>query len=112
MKLDKSAYCGITYALQLLGGKWKPLILWRLFESKARYGELRRYLTGISERVLITQLKQLEVDGLLKRIDYGEIPPRVEYEITELGKSTKKALTDLNTWGNMIRPVQKTLSQI
>lgn len=90
--------CGIEAALAIIGGKWKSLILWHLGETR-RFGELKRLVTGISEKMLIQQLRDLERDGVVSRKDYQEVPPKVEYTLTPFGRSLKVALTPLCDWG-------------
>ncbi len=90
--------CGLEAALKVVGGKWKVLILWHL-ENPARFGELKRFVSGISEKVLIQQLRELEADGILNRKDFQEVPPKVEYSLTPFGKSLKTALNPLCDWG-------------
>ncbi|WP_143306050.1 winged helix-turn-helix transcriptional regulator [Chitinophaga vietnamensis] len=91
--------CDMAYTLSLIGSRWKPTILWRLIEGKMRYHELRKSITGISERVLVLQLRELENAQLIHRIVYPEVPPRVEYELTELGRSMQPLLEHLSDWG-------------
>lgn len=91
--------CGLEAALAVVGGKWKPVVLWRLAESPRRFGELRRLVTGISEKMLIQQLREMEADGIVSRHDFQEIPPRVEYSLTEFGVSLSVALKPLCDWG-------------
>ena len=91
--------CGLDAALVVLGGKWKPLILYHLAHGTRRYGELRRAIGGVSDKVLIQQLKELQADGIISRLDYGEIPPKVEYSQTVFGKTLGKALAPLCEWG-------------
>jgi DNA-binding HxlR family transcriptional regulator len=91
--------CGLDAALVVLGGKWKPLILYHLAHGTRRYGELRRAIGGVSDKVLIQQLKELRADGIIARVDYGEIPPKVEYSLTAFGKTLSKALAPLCVWG-------------
>jgi DNA-binding HxlR family transcriptional regulator len=91
--------CGMAYTLSLIGGRWKPGILWRLVNGRMRYSELRRQLPDVSERMLVLQLRELEKDGLIRRIVYAEVPPRVEYELTEEGNSMKPVLKSLSDWG-------------
>lgn len=93
------AGCGVAYTLGLIGGRWKPNIMWRLLRGKCRYNELRRSIEGVSERILITQLRELEADQLVKRIVYPEVPPKVEYELTALGLSMKPLLQSISDWG-------------
>ena len=79
--------CGIGPAFEVVGGKWKAVILWELNTEVRRFGELRRLVPGISEKMLIQQLRELEADGLVKRQVFHEVPPRVEYSATKLGTS-------------------------
>lgn len=92
--------CGLDATLRVIAGKWKPLILYFLAQGgPTRYGELRRAVRDVSDKMLIQQLKELETDGLVKRTDYKEIPPRVDYSLTPLGLSLAEALVPLCTWG-------------
>ena len=91
--------CGIEAALAVVGGKWKPIVLWHLSDDPRRFGELRRRVTGISEKMLIQQLREMEADGIVTRRDFREIPPRVEYALTEFGFSLVEALRPLCDWG-------------
>jgi DNA-binding HxlR family transcriptional regulator len=80
-------------------GKWKPLVLFFLRNGPKRYGELKRLIPGVSDKVLIQQLKDLEADRVLARTDYKEVPPRVDYALTPLGCSLAEAIIPLCTWG-------------
>jgi len=92
--------CGLDATLRVISGKWKPLILYFLAQDgPTRYGELRRAIRDVSDKMLIQQLKELEVDEMVKRTDYREIPPRVDYSLTPLGVSLAKALVPLCSWG-------------
>jgi len=92
--------CGLDATLRVIAGKWKPLILYFLAQDgPIRYGELRRAVRDVSDKMLIQQLKELEADGLVNRTDYREIPPRVDYNLTPLGVSLAQALVPLCTWG-------------
>lgn len=95
--------CGMAYALSVIGGRWKPNILYCLLKGKMRYNELRKAIDGVSERMLVAQLRELEDFGLVKRIIYPEVPPKVEYELTELGYSTEPMLNMMSDWGNKNR---------
>lgn len=97
------AECGLAVALRVLGGKWKPLILYQLGEGPRRFGELRRRVGGISEKVLIQQLRELEADRIVRRVDFKEVPPRVEYARTEFGHTLAAALMPLCAWGETHR---------
>jgi len=92
--------CGLDATLRVVSGKWKPLILYFLAQGgPTRYGELRRSVRDVSDKVLIQQLRELEADGLVKRTDYKEVPPRVDYTLTALGHSLGEALVPLCAWG-------------
>jgi DNA-binding HxlR family transcriptional regulator len=92
--------CGLDATLRVIAGKWKPLILYFLAQGgPTRYGELRRAVRDVSDKMLIQQLKELEADGLVKRTDYKEVPPRVDYSLTALGRSLAEALVPLCSWG-------------
>jgi len=80
-------------------GKWKPQVLYFLLDGPKRYGELKRTIQGVSDKVLIQQLKELEADRVLARTDYKEVPPRVDYALTPLGRSLADAIVPLCTWG-------------
>lgn len=96
---DKEYSCGLDAALAVVGGKWKVLILWVLGTDPRRFGELRRQIPGISEKMLIQNLKELESDGIVSRKDFKEVPPRVEYALTSFGHSLCEALAPLCAWG-------------
>ncbi|MBO9653689.1 helix-turn-helix domain-containing protein [Agrobacterium sp. SOY23] len=96
---DETEDCGFSGALKAIGGKWKPSLLWSLHLRPHRFSELRRSLPGISEKVLTQHLRQMENDGLISRRDYGEVPPRVEYSITQHGFSLNHAVTTMSQWG-------------
>ncbi|WP_405636805.1 helix-turn-helix transcriptional regulator [Streptomyces sp. NBC_01178] len=91
--------CGIDAAMDVIGGKWKVLILWALNERARRFGELRRAVPGVTEKVLSSHLRELEDDGIVHREVYAEVPPRVEYSLTPLGLSLNAALEPLGAWG-------------
>ena len=91
--------CGLDAALRVVGGKWKPLILYFLAKETMRYGALKRAVSGVSDKVLIQQLKELEAHAIVTRTDYKEIPPRVEYSLTPLGCSLADAFRPLCVWG-------------
>lgn len=93
--------CPVETTLQLIGNKWKVLILRDLMEGTKRFNELMRSVTGITQKVLTSNLRAMENDGLLTRTVYPEVPPRVEYSLTETGKSLKPILTAMSTWGTV-----------
>lgn len=91
--------CGLNATLRIISGKWKPLILFFLRDGSKRYSELKRLIPDVSNKVLIQQLKDLEADRVLARTDYKEVPPRVDYSLTPLGRSLADAIVPLCTWG-------------
>ena len=93
------ANCGLYTVLALIGGKWKMLILFHLCHAPRRFGELGRLLPGISEKMLIQDLRQMQESGLLVRKDYKQVPPKVEYSITPFGKALGKSMAPLCAWG-------------
>ncbi len=95
--------CPIETTLMLIGDKWKVLILRDLNDGTKRFGELKKSVAGISQKVLTSNLRQMEEDGLLSRKVYAEIPPKVEYTLTELGLSLKPVLSALEIWGKQYK---------
>jgi DNA-binding HxlR family transcriptional regulator len=98
------AAAGVTDALAIIDGRWKLVILFHLFGGKVlRFSELERAIAGVSQKMLTQQLRQLERDGVVERIVYAEVPPRVEYRLTDWGQSLCPALDALLSWG-LARP--------
>ncbi len=91
--------CPVETTLTLIGDKWKVLILRDLLTGTKRFGELKKSIGTVSQKVLTTQLRQMEEAGLLIRTVYPEVPPRVEYSLTELGRSLKPILDAMQNWG-------------
>ena len=96
---DQIPACPVETTLTLIGSKWKVLILRDLIDGKKRFGELKRSVGKVTQKVLTAQLREMETDGLITRTVYAEVPPRVEYELTELGKSLRPILDSLQAWG-------------
>lgn len=96
---EQALECPVEATLDLMGGKWKGVILFRLLEGTKRFGELQRLLCKISQRTLTNQLRQLESDGLVHRKVYPQVPPKVEYSLTEKGRSLGGILQNLYDWG-------------
>jgi DNA-binding HxlR family transcriptional regulator len=93
----------MTIAIDVVGGKWKMHLMWVLAEGPVRFGQIRRKLDGVSEKVLAENLRQLEASGVVHRELYAEVPPRVEYSLTPLGVSLNEALQSLEAWGEKHR---------
>lgn len=92
--------CGLDAAVDVIGGRWKALILWALHADPLRFGELKRKMTGISEKMLVQALRELEADEIVHREVFHEVPPRVEYSLTPLGQQLNTALLPLGDWGH------------
>lgn len=99
-KIKDVTLCPVTATLNLIGGKWKTLILYSLTNGTKRFGEIAVRIPDISRKVLTEQLKELEADGLIHRKQYNEIPPRVEYSLSDLGKSLSSVIRELEIWGS------------
>ncbi|MEA2817397.1 MAG: hypothetical protein QOI93_5113 [Rhodospirillaceae bacterium] len=110
--MKRNFSCGLDVALAVIGGKWKPLILFHLGGGARRFGELRRLVSGISEKVLMQQLKELEADGMLSRTDHREVPPRVDYAMTAFGRTLATALMPLCAWGDANRTNVEQMQRI
>jgi DNA-binding HxlR family transcriptional regulator len=95
----KTYNCPVEAAVDVFGGKWKALILWWLQERTWRFAELRRQIPGITEKMLAQQLRELEADGIVERKVHATVPPKVEYSLTEYGRSLKRALRAICDWG-------------
>lgn len=99
MHEDIPDYCTVEAAMEVVGGKWKMAIVNHLFDGTLRFGELRRAMPTITQRMLTRQLRELEADGLVRRTVYAEVPPKVEYDLTELGASLRPVARLLESWG-------------
>ncbi len=97
--LSRSYNCPVEVTLDVIGGKWKILILWHLEERALRFAELGRRIPQISDRMLSRQLRELETDGLISRQAYAEVPPRVEYSLTECGGTLGPLIAAICDWG-------------
>jgi len=96
----KQYYCTIELTLAIIGGKWKPIILWHLGrDGTLRFGELKRSMPNITQKMLTRQLRELESDGLVHREVYPQVPPKVEYSLTPLGQSVIPVMRTLCDWG-------------
>ncbi|WP_443945245.1 winged helix-turn-helix transcriptional regulator [Pedobacter sp. AW1-32] len=97
--------CDLAYAICKMGGRWKLLILCKLESGKLRFGEIRKQIPAITERMLTLQLRELEKDGLVKRKVYAEVPPRVDYELTDIANELIPIWSELRKWGAKHRSV-------
>ncbi len=100
---EVSDLCTIEMAMTVLGGKWKLVILDYLFAGARRFGELKRAMPGITQRMLTRQLRELEADGLVLRTVYREVPPKVEYSLTDIGQGLETIAVQLEEWGRWYR---------
>jgi len=98
---DNREKCPVETAIDVLAGKWKILILWYLKDEKKRFNELQKLLPSTTQKMLIQKLRELETDGLVYREVYPVVPPKVEYSLTEYGKSLKPILKQLYLWGDV-----------
>lgn len=111
---EHTSTCPIVHTMAYIGGKWKPIILGRLVNGPVRFGKLAVQIPDISRKILTEQLKELEEDGLILRHTYNEKPPRVEYELSELGLTIIPILLAMTAWGAQMQDAitkQKQLVQ-
>lgn len=94
--------CPVTRAVQVIGGKWKLSIVFHLMGGTRRFGELRRLIPGVTQQMLTSQLRELEADGIVHRKVYAEVPPKVEYSLTEVGQELKAVTRHLEKWGETL----------
>ncbi|MEM7030053.1 MAG: helix-turn-helix domain-containing protein [Chloroflexota bacterium] len=92
--------CSVEAALDVIGGKWKGVILYHLLEGTRRFGELQRLIPNVTRRMLTLSLRELERDKLVHREVYKQVPPKVEYSLTEYGQTLKPIITSLRAWGD------------
>ncbi|MFC5701494.1 winged helix-turn-helix transcriptional regulator [Cohnella faecalis] len=92
--------CSVEWTLDVIGGKWKGVIVFHLLEGKKRFNEFRRRIPGVTQRMLTLQLRELERDGVVHRKVYSEVPPRVEYSLTEFGQTLEPIIRNMKTWGD------------
>lgn len=95
--------CPVTYCLRVVGGKWKPVILYVLSNDVNRFGRMRRAIEGISKQMLAKQLRELEADGVIHREVFAQVPPRVEYSLTAKGESLLPVVEAMRAWGERHR---------
>lgn len=110
-KYDWKTGCDVEATLSVIGGRWKPILVCHLLDGKKRYGELRRLTPNATERMITLQLKELEADGIVIRHAFAEVPPRVEYELTEYGRSLESILVQMQEWGRAFKRKQQRLDE-
>ncbi|MDU0809243.1 winged helix-turn-helix transcriptional regulator [Aquirufa regiilacus] len=98
--IDNPFQCPVTRTMSIIGGKWKPIILNCIADKTIRFGKLNQLMPAISNKVLSKELKDLETLGLIERMEYDELPPRVEYKLTAAGLSLMPVLMEVANWGN------------
>ena len=96
--------CPVTYCLSMIGGKWKPVIIYCIENGVSRFGAMRRAVPGITKQMLTKQLRELESDGLLSRTVHAEVPPRVDYALTAKGRTLLPVIGAMSEWGRRNRP--------
>lgn len=97
---DCAPGCPVEGTLNLIGGKWKGMILFHLMSGTLRFNEIRRHLNSVTQRMLTNQLRELEADGFITRKVYAQVPPKVEYSLTEHGRSLEPIISALKVWGD------------
>jgi DNA-binding HxlR family transcriptional regulator len=96
---NKTHGCAVTTTVNLIGGKWKTVALYHLLKQPNRFSELQRKLPGVTQRMLTLQLRELEADGLVHREVYPQVPPKVEYSVTDLGRTLEPIVKAMLNWG-------------
>jgi DNA-binding HxlR family transcriptional regulator len=92
-------FCPVTATMSIIGGKWKPIILWCIQEEEKRFGEIKKLIPGVTQKMLTQQLRELENDGIIRREVYPVVPPKVEYSLTEYGRTLYPILKTMAEWG-------------
>ncbi|MEM7248829.1 MAG: helix-turn-helix domain-containing protein [Acidobacteriota bacterium] len=95
--------CDVEATLSVIGGRWKPVLVCHLLQGRKRFGELRRLTPNATERMITLQLRELEADGVVDRHVFAEVPPRVEYEVTEFGQTLEPILAVMQSWGSAFK---------
>ena len=105
------ASCPVTYCLAMIGGKWKPIILYCIANGVDRFGAMQRVIPGITKQMLTKQLREMEADELVLRTVYAEVPPRVDYALTEKGQSILPIVHEMRAWGEEHLPAPQDTDQ-
>ncbi|NEQ54028.1 MAG: helix-turn-helix transcriptional regulator [Leptolyngbya sp. SIO3F4] len=109
-RYDCTPGCPVEATLEVVGGKWKGVILYHLLSETSRFNELRRLMPEVTQRMLTKQLRELEADNLISRKVYAEVPPRVEYSMTEYGRTLEPVIKALQAWG--LQHLEKIRGQV
>lgn len=100
--------CDVEATLSVIGGRWKPILICRLLDGRKRFSELCRLAPNATERMITLQLRELEADGVITRHVFAEVPPRVEYQVTELGQSLEPIIASMQEWGKNFKRARFT----
>lgn len=95
--------CDFELTMDIIGGKWKGIVIYHLFKGPKRFSELKKLLPEITQRMLTLQLRELEKDNIVSRKVFAEVPPKVEYSLTEIGKQLNTAFHEINAWGKLYK---------
>lgn len=109
---DKTYHCAMDVTMDFIGGKWKTVVLWYLKNKTLRFGELRRQIPDITEKMLSIQLKSLEEAGIIRRKEFQEVPLRVEYSLTDFGKTLIPVLDAVAKWGRTLTEKEGQLQEV
>ena len=109
---DKTFHCALDITMNFIGGKWKTVVLWYLRNRTFRFGELKKQIPDITEKMLSIQLKALEEDGLVKREVFPEVPLRVEYSLTEFGKTLVPVIEAIAIWGRNLGEAEGEITEV
>ncbi len=108
---NKKYHCPVEATMSIIGGKWKCLIIHHLIDGTKRFNELRRLIPVITQRMLTSQLRELEADRIVNRKVYAEVPPKTEYSLTELGKTLEPVLWSMHDWGKTVIDDQTSIGK-
>ncbi len=97
--MDKEGFCPVTITMSVIGGKWKPIIMWLIYHQTRRFGEMKSLIPGITQKMLTQQLRELERDGIVNRKVFPVVPPKVEYSLTDYGRTLAPILDSMARWG-------------